>query len=59
MTKKPNKRNPHAKDGRTISGRNARQGQIILNTPGRRAIFLIGLAGAAVLAIVTQIYLLS
>ena len=35
----------------TISGRDARQGFIVLRTPLRRAIFIGGLAGIFVLAI--------
>lgn len=35
-----------------ISGRDARQGHIVLRTPLRRAIFIIGLAGIVILAIV-------
>ncbi len=37
---------------RTFSGRDARQGEIILRTPLRRAIFIAGLVGAAILAFV-------
>jgi hypothetical protein len=35
---------------RTFSGRDARQGEIILRTPLRRAIFIAGLAGIVILA---------
>lgn len=37
---------------RTFSGRDARQGEIILRTPLRRAIFIAGLVAAAILAFV-------
>jgi len=37
---------------RTFSGRDARQGDILLRTPLRRAIFIAGLVGAAILAFV-------
>jgi hypothetical protein len=40
---------------KTISRRKARGGEIILNTPARRAIFLTGLIGAVVLAVVLMI----
>ena len=33
---------------RTFSGRDARQGDILLRTPLRRAIFIAGLVGAAI-----------
>ena len=39
------------KPRRTFSGRDARQGYIVLKTPLRRAIFISGLAGIVVLAI--------
>ena len=34
----------------------ARGGEIILNTPGRRAIFLAGLVGAVLLAVIILIF---
>ncbi|HVW55165.1 MAG TPA: hypothetical protein VHC00_05765 [Rhizobiaceae bacterium] len=37
---------------RTFSGRDARQGDIILRTPLRRAIFVAGLVGIVILAFV-------
>ena len=37
---------------RIISANKARQGDIVLRTPLRRAVFIAGLAGAVVLAIV-------
>lgn len=37
---------------RTFSGRDARQGEIILRTPLRRAIFIAGLVGIVILAFV-------
>lgn len=37
---------------KTISGRKARQGEIILRTPMRKAIFIAGLVGFVVLAII-------
>lgn len=39
------------KQQRTFSGRNARQGYIVLRTPLRRAIFIGGLVGLGVLAV--------
>lgn len=35
---------------RTFSGRDVRQGEIILRTPLRRAIFIIGLVGVVIVA---------
>lgn len=35
-----------------LTGEQARGGEIILRTPGRRAVFLAGLIGAALLAVV-------
>lgn len=46
----------HRKDGRTVSGRRARQGEIVLRTPTMRAIFIAGLIGAAVIAIAIRLY---
>jgi hypothetical protein len=37
---------------RTFSGRDARQGEIVLRTPLRRAIFIAGLVGIVALAFV-------
>lgn len=37
---------------RTFSGRDARQGDILLRTPLNRVIFIAGLVGAAILAFV-------
>ncbi|MEG6509587.1 hypothetical protein V6C03_11460 [Methyloligella sp. 2.7D] len=45
-------RRSHAKkDGRTISARNARQGEIILTTPSMRAVFIAGLILALLVAL--------
>jgi type IV secretory pathway TrbD component len=41
---------------RHISVDRARQGEIILRTPMRRAIFIAGLAGAVILALVLMIW---
>ncbi len=38
--------------GATLAGQDARQGEIILDTPARKGIFIAGLAGAAILALV-------
>jgi hypothetical protein len=40
---------------RVFSGKDARQGQIILRTPLRKAIFIAGLAGLALLAILLRL----
>jgi hypothetical protein len=40
-------------DGATISGTDARQGEIILDSPARKGIFIAGLAGAALIALIT------
>jgi hypothetical protein len=42
-------------DQKPYPAEKARGGEIILNTPGRRAIFLTGLIGAVVLAVVLMI----
>ncbi|QQP92973.1 hypothetical protein IGS68_31565 (plasmid) [Skermanella sp. TT6] len=39
----------------TVSGDDARQGQIVLNTPARRWIFIVGLVGFVVLAFLLAI----
>lgn len=39
----------------TISGRDASQGHIVLRTPLRKAIFIAGLAGVAILAILLML----
>jgi hypothetical protein len=39
-------------DNRVYSSRNTRQGEIILRTPLRRAIFIVGLAGLVILGLV-------
>jgi hypothetical protein len=41
-----------AGDGPTLTGKEARQGEIILDSPGRRGIFIAGLVGAAVIVLV-------
>ncbi|MFD0987305.1 peptide ABC transporter permease [Methyloligella solikamskensis] len=51
-------RNPrHPKDGRTIAGRKARQGEIVLKTTPMRLVFIAGFIGIAVLAVFFQWYL--
>jgi hypothetical protein len=45
------------KQPRTFSGRAARQGEIILRTPLRRAIFVAGLAGAVIIALLLGLFL--
>ena len=42
-------------DQKPYPAEKARSGEIILNTPGRRVIFLTGLIGAVVLAVVLMI----
>jgi hypothetical protein len=51
----PNERTREADErGRTIvSGTDARQGEIILRTPLRKAIFIAGLAGFVILVVVS------
>jgi hypothetical protein len=46
-----------AKDGRTIAGRKARQGEIILKSTPMRVAFIGGFVGVVVLAILFQWYL--
>ena len=36
---------------REFSGRAARQGDVVLRTPGRKAVFAVGLAGCVLLAV--------
>jgi hypothetical protein len=40
----------------TVSGREARQGEIILTTKPRRAIFIAGLIGIVVLALILAVF---
>jgi hypothetical protein len=42
-------------DQKPYPAEKARGGEIILNTPGRRAVFLTGLIGAVVLAVILMI----
>jgi hypothetical protein len=44
---------PETEEGREFSGRDARQGEIILRTRWRRAVFVAGLAGIVVLVVLT------
>ncbi len=39
-------------EGITLSGEEARQGEIILRKPWQRAVFIAGLAGGAILALI-------
>ena len=41
-----------APEPRTFSGRAARQGDIVLRTPARRAIFIAGLVGIVIVAFI-------
>ncbi|TGQ52631.1 peptide ABC transporter permease [Mesorhizobium sp. M1C.F.Ca.ET.193.01.1.1] len=45
------------REGRVFSGRDARQGEIILRTRARRIIFIAGLVGIVLLALVLSIAL--
>ncbi|ODA68545.1 hypothetical protein A7A08_00374 [Methyloligella halotolerans] len=47
----------HVKDGRTVAGRKARQGEIALRTVPMRIAFISGFVGVAVLAVFIQWYL--
>ena len=42
---------------KSFSGREARQGEIILRTPARRLVFVLGLAGFVALAILAGLLL--
>ncbi len=46
-----------AKDGRTIAGRKARQGEILLKTTPMRLVFIAGFVGVVVIALLFQWYL--
>ena len=46
---------PELDKAREFSGRNARQGDIILRTPARKAIFIAGLAGCVLLAVLLAV----
>lgn len=43
----------------TYPAEKARQGEIILRKPWQRALFIVGLAGFAIVALVTQIFAIS
>ena len=46
---------PEDRKTTTISGSEARQGYIVLKTPLRRAIFIAGLAGIVLLAVIMSL----
>jgi hypothetical protein len=48
--------NPPKQAERVISGDKARQGEIILRTPARRFVFIAGLVGAVILALLIDIW---
>ncbi|XSG82507.1 MAG: peptide ABC transporter permease [Methyloligella sp. ZOD6] len=52
-----NRNSRHVKDGRTLAGRKARQGEIVLKTTPMRIIFLAGFFGILLLALLFQWYL--